>query len=365
MSPTKIQWADETWNPIRARRRDGTGKVGWVCVRVSPGCVNCYAATQNEAGWAGGTRLDYTVPNLAKVEVFLDEKTLEEPLHWRKMRRVFVCSMTDLFGDWVPDGFIARIWMRMLQSPHDFLVLTKRPDRMRDFVTRWNDLTGDHEVDPIRGGNDRRGPNATRMVYRSGRARLFADALEAMGTPPPGAAYPTYDWMEGPRFWPTYPSHNVWLGTSVEDQQRADERIPHLLATPAAVRFLSCEPLLGPVDLRRPKVPALDTAELDWVIVGGESGSRARAMDLAWARSLVEQCRAAGIAFFCKQLGAKPVGEWGPNPPTYHLTDITVSPARESIELNRQKNGVWRLADKKGGSMSEWPGDLRVREWPR
>ena len=155
-----------------------------------------------------------------------------------------------------------------------------------------------------------------------------------------------------PRNWPL---PNVWLGTSVENQRWADVRIPELLATPAAVRFLSCEPLLGPLDLRPwlTRVPtsgdgwrltggtALAIADivLDWVIVGGESGPKARAFDLAWARSLVSQCRAAGVAVFVKQLGAKP----------YCIDGDLIG-----AKLGR-----------KGGIMDEWPADLRVREWPQ
>lgn len=286
---TKIQWTDETWNPLRARRKDGGGKVGWACVRVSPGCVNCYAATQNRQMWAGGTGLDYTVPNLKLVETVRSEKALTQPLRWKKARRVFVCSMTDLFGEWVTDDEIEAVFGVMAQArQHTFQVLTKRPERMRAFL---------------------------------------ADIPRAAVLP------------------------NVWLGTSVEDQQRANERIPHLLATPAAVRFLSCEPLLGPIDLRRPKVPALDTAEIDWVIVGGESGARARPMNVLWVVDLVDQCRAAGIAPFVKQLGAKP------------YIDRLVR--CDSVEADLELQRTWlNLADRKGGDINEWREDLRVREWP-
>jgi protein gp37 len=131
---------------------------------------------------------------------------------------------------------------------------------------------------------------------------------------------------------------NVWLGVSVENQQYADERIPLLLQTPAALRFISAEPLLGPLDLQ----PAVRYAPIDWVIVGGESGPGARPFDLAWARSIVQQCQAAGVACFVKQVGAKPVFEGTPV-------------------------GVFEgydYEDPKGGDPSEWPEDLRVREFP-
>jgi len=171
----------------------------------------------------------------------------------------------------------------------------------------------------------------------------------------------------------------VWLGTSVEDQAAADERIPHLLATPAAVRFLSCEPLIGPVDLSEglqgwtvesehasncncedvhnewrtaatcPVAVQVPAPRLNWVIVGGESGPRARPMDLAWARSLVAQCRAAGVAVFVKQLGSKPISH-----------DAADWPGDERDDGGQPKH----LRESHGRDPDEWPEDLRVREWP-
>jgi protein gp37 len=364
---TGIQWTDETWNPLRARHLE-TGAEGWACVRVSPGCVNCYAATLNESQrWNRGTGEDYTVPGLARVETYLEEKTLGQPLRWSKPRRVFVCSMTDLFGEWVTDGQIMRIFMVMAEArQHTFQVLTKRPERMRDFFTRWMDLTGESREPQMV-----RGPDATRERHPSGRGQLFAAYLEALaephgGQPPEGAAWPTFDWMEGPRWWGFQPPFNVWLGVSAEDQERADERIPLLLDTPAAVRFVSAEPLLGPIDFSRIdtgelwegvplRASALHPAQLlkrerglDWVIVGGESGPRARPFDLAWARSIVEQCRAAGVAAFVKQLGSNPRQQhWSSD----SRRDLGVRPLR--------------LKHNHGGTWDEWPEDLRIREWPQ
>lgn len=332
---SKIQWTDETWNPLRARRRDGMGKEGWACVRVSPGCVNCYAATQNRTTWAGGTGLDYTVPALAKVETYVHDETLSKPLHWRKARRVFVCSMTDLFGDWVTDAQIDAVFGVMSAARrHTFQVLTKRPERMRAYLDRF-------QPTPAWDGYITRDGVPSNEVGHG--ARIYT-----------------------PAWWPL---PNVWLGTSVEDQQRANERIPALLETPAAVRFLSCEPLLGPIDLYDAAIAPLQNVaadgRIDWVIVGGESGVTSRPMDLAWARALVDQCKAAGVAVFVKQLGTKPMGEWGDaNTPKHWLTDITKRPTTTTLELSKQKNGRWKLSDRKGGSPSEWPSDLRVREWP-
>lgn len=145
---------------------------------------------------------------------------------------------------------------------------------------------------------------------------------------------------------PRWPLPNVWLGVSVENQEAADERIPLLLQTPAAVRFLSCEPLLERVDLNRvprlshPCAPSLNGRGIGWVIVGGESGPGARPCELAWIRSIVDQCRAAGVPAFVKQLGATPIRQ-------------------------TEDDQLWHIErDRKGGDMNEWPPDLRVREFP-
>ena len=234
---TSIEWTDSTLNPIRARNVK-TGRIGWHCQKISPGCENCYAESMNRRL---GTRLSY-VP-AGEAGLFLDEKMLTQPLRWKKPRRVFVCSMTDLFADFVPDEWLARMWQTMRKAEgHTFQILTKRAKRMRAWVQ-----SGD-EILP-----------------------------------------------------------NVWLGVSAEDQQRLDERVPDLLATPAAVRFVSCEPLLGQLNLS----VALEGTDYEyihpsqpvsWVIVGGESGTRRRPMDLEWARSIRDQCRGAGVPFFMKQV---------------------------------------------------------------
>lgn len=300
---SKIEWTESTWNPT----------VG--CTKVSPGCDHCYAERiTNRFGGAG-----------AFDTVVLHPDRLDMPLRWRKPRRIFVNSMSDLFHDDVPDGFIARVWDVMAHCPqHTFQILTKRHARMRSWVTRWADTAGDATV----GRPDRlppmpRGPQAVRDTYQSGRGQLFADMLDSMGTPPPGAAYPLYDWAEGQRWWPNI-LDNVWLGVSVEDQKWADIRIPALLETPAAVRWISVEPLLGPVDIRSHLAghcPDHDfpsgfcvqrdhegVQHLKWVVVGGESGTGARPMHPDWVRSLRDQCVGAGVPFFFKQWG-----EWAPN----------------------------------------------------
>lgn len=417
---TSIEWADRVWNP----------SVG--CTRVSAGCDHCYAYELHdmryaanlgcvkkfnlslagmtprdalETGWfreqhpelvgakGGLSRAKQYDRPFSQVQIMRDR--LDEPSRVRKPSRWFVDSMSDLFHEDVPDGFIARVWMQMAQNPqHQFLILTKRPERMRDWVTRWMDVKADQDDEMRWRGREQarwieengitarpyvsslppmpRGPEAVREVYTSGRARLFADMLDDMvaeegGKVPAGAAYPTYDWAEGVRWWPVRPLDNVWLGTSVEDQAAADLRIPELVETPAAIRFLSCEPLLGPLDLSEWLDPAEAGAETDfgwesrvalhWLIVGGESGKGARQFDVAWARDLIRQGANGGAQVFVKQLGAQPVG-----------LDRECDVCKLGVKAPRSQHGLdcmGALKDKKGGTMSEWPEDLRVRAWPR
>jgi protein gp37 len=274
MGDTKIEWAEKTWNPIRARRISNDER-GWYCEHVSEGCRNCYAEKMNRNTYFGNG-LPYKPATLPEVELFLDEKILQQPLHWSKPQNVFPCSMTDLFGRWVKDEWLDRIFAVIANaSQHTFQILTKRPERMQQYL---NDL-------PVRMG---RKPDLV-------------------------------------RYW-----KHVWFGTSVEDQNTADERIPLLLQTPAAVRWISAEPLLGPIDVRNLRagtfngLDGIDYEEigdirdpgilskseipkLDWVVCGGESGPKARPMHPDWARSLRDQCVSAGVPFFFKQWG-----EWVP-----------------------------------------------------
>lgn len=243
---SKIEWTDVTWNPI-------TG-----CSPVSPGCKNCYA--ERMAKRLVG-RFGYPADDPFRVT--LHEDKLDEPLRWRKPRKVFVCSMGDLFHEDVPDEWLAAIWHTMSTSPwHIFLVLTKRPERMYRWVA---------------------GRIADGTTWREGLTRC--------------------------------PLSNVWLGVSAETQKRADERIPVLLDTPAAKRFVSVEPMLGPVDLRQ--VFSKRAPGLDWVICGGETGPGYRPMQYGWAFDLRLQCANANVPFFFKKMagGAPPrsglmVREW-------------------------------------------------------
>lgn len=253
VAETKIEWTDRTWNPV-------TG-----CTKVSPGCDHCYA--DSIATRFAGTK---AFPN--GFDVTLRHDRLADPLRWRKPARVFVNSMSDLFHADVPDGFIWSVFCRMaVARRHTFQILTKRHGRMRSLLTRWA---------------------ADGWIARDHRM----------------------SWNDLSRYVVDSALPNVWLGVSVEDQKRADLRIPALLDTPAAVRFLSCEPLLGPVVLCRgcaaDQPCALDRGPgsgIDWVIVGGESGPRARPMHPRWARDLRDECREGGVPFFFKQWG-----EWAP-----------------------------------------------------
>lgn len=239
MSDTKIRWTEAVWNPV-------TG-----CTKVSPGCKHCYA--ERMAKRLAGRNGYPAAPH--QFDVTLHPDKLTEPLHWKKPRRVFVNSMSDLFHAQVPDEFIENVFGTMFISPfHTFQILTKRPQRMFEFVI----------------------------------AHYERHAMTGV-----------------------YP--NIWLGVSCEDQKTADERIPLLLQTPAAVRFVSAEPLLGPIDLEaylmkryvsgRATYESVGNPWLDWLIVGGESGPHARPMDLEWARSLRGQCHATQTPFFFKQTG--------------------------------------------------------------
>lgn len=269
---SRIEWTDATWNPI-------TG-----CTPISEGCANCYAKRMAETRLAG--RMGYDKDDPFKVTFHPDK--LDQPSRWAKPRKIFVCSMGDLFHEDVPVEWIARVWammwrsapwtwikddpVRTMQGGHVFMVLTKRPRRMAELLNKesfWN------------------------LVIESGA--LSMRAVE--------------------------PVPHIWLGVTAENQARADERIPILLDTPAAVRFVSVEPMLGPVDLRgllvaegkagSPYLDALDARQLwlpslDWVICGGETGQNARPMHPDWARALRDQCVAARVPFFFKQWG-----EWG------------------------------------------------------
>ena len=271
---TAIGWTDATWNPV-------TG-----CSKVSPGCDHCYSeALSHRYGW---TSLPWTMPHAAD-NVQVHPERLNQPLRWKKPRRIFVNSMSDLFHEAVPDAFLDQVFAQMtMVARHTYQILTKRPQRMHAY------LTDPQTVARIADAIDREDDALGHCGYD-----VLADDLRAGGL---------------------WPLQGVWLGVSVEDQRRADERIPWLLNTPASIRFLSCEPLLGSLDLTdfqpfheicycqeepngcKPRF-AIGCPEtgIDWVIVGAESGPQARPMDDDWVRSLRDQCRDADVPFFFKQ----------------------------------------------------------------
>ncbi|MEU5938653.1 phage Gp37/Gp68 family protein [Micromonospora sp. NPDC047548] len=259
---TAIEWTDATWNPV-------TG-----CTKVSPGCDHCYAETFAER--FRGTPGHYFEQGF---DLVARPAKLALPLRWKRPRRVFVNSMSDLFHDQVPTEYIAEVFAVMAAAhQHTFQLLTKRHGRMRA-------LLNDPEF---------------RTLVQCESPTLGHEGIDITAGNP----------------WDTWPLRNVWLGVSVEDQKRAGLRVPALIDTPAAVRWLSCEPLLGPVDLDLTDKDALVDGGIDWVVVGGESGRQARPMHPDWARQLRDQCRAAGIPYFFKQWG-----EWAPLGPLYDQAD--------------------------------------------
>ena len=305
---THIEWTDSTWNVI-------TG-----CTLVSDGCKHCYAATlaatrlKHHPSREGLARLNAADEAKFTGEVRFNEQWLEQPLRWRKPRMIFVCAHGDLFHEDVPDEWIDKVFAVMALAPrHTFQVLTKRPKRASAYMSR-----------------------------RDARGRFPALDYAALMAATGRWSTPAIEDLSGRTSLP-----NVWLGTSVENQPTADARIPHLLVTPAAVRFVSAEPLLGPVDLyggdpdpRLGGVAAGPNVHLgqwwrhddpanapprpgiDWVIAGGESGPGARPMHPDWARSLRDQCAAAGVAFHFKQWGeCVPVASLGRTGPRLNIAD--------------------------------------------
>jgi protein gp37 len=267
---SSIEWTEATWNPT-------TG-----CDRVSPGCDNCYALTLAKRlkgmGSAKYQRDGDASTSGPGFGLSVHSDVLHQPMRWRKPRRVFVNSMSDLFHDAVPDRFIADVFAVMsIAAQHTYQVLTKRHARMRSLL------------------------NSVAFWTLVNTARNVRGYLAL-----PGVAAGELE-----------PLPSVWLGVSVEDQHWADIRIPALLETPAAVRWVSAEPLLGAVDLSRwlgretivgifEGVDGWENVEgrgITWVVCGGESGPGARPMHPDWARSLRDQCVAAGVPFFLKQLG--------------------------------------------------------------
>ncbi len=296
---TGIAWTSATWNPV-------TG-----CAKVSAGCKHCYA----ERDWQRLASAPHTVyAGRAFTDVRVHPERFDQPLRWRRPRRIFVNSMSDLFHETIPDAAIDAILAVMLLAPHHtFQVLTKRPERMRNYFA----APGLYHRILAR-------TNSLRIAY----PRLHLDKIP----------------IDNPasRF-----ARHIWWGVSAEDQETADERIHILLQVPVAHHWLSAEPLLGPLVLEEIPVGMFGplrphgghsarNPRLDWVVVGGESGSKARPFHAEWARALRQECAEAGVPFFMKQLGAN--------------------------AFDRQARCYTK--DRAGADPSEWPEDLRVREYP-
>lgn len=357
-----IAWCDRTWNPV-------TG-----CTKVSAGCKHCYAEVMAKRtfgrlydlvhdGYKEGGGKFYRTRRFTDVQCHPDR--LNAPMRWRKPARVFVNSMSDLFHEDVPNAFIDQAFAVMsLSKRHTFQVLTKRPERMLAYFTKPGSMC-------------------------SREADVNCAIWSQLGTKRGSTIEHGGEWRCG------WPLSNVWLGVSVEDQATADARIPLLLQTPASVRFVSYEPAVGLVDFGRAgalpvfryadapieivdgltqRVIGVDPALsgtwgkhdatphpwIDWLIVGGESGPKARPCYVAWIRSVVAQCKAAGVACFVKQLGAASIAcdADSVRDDVWRAMEADDIDAAESFPL------CVRYTDRKGGDPAEWPEDLRVREMP-
>lgn len=306
MKNSAIEWTDHTFNPWEG------------CTKVSPGCAHCYAEARNRrfaggANWGPGAPRRRTSPaNWQQVE-----RWNREAAHAPHRPRVFCASLADWLDAEVPVEWRADLFDLIRRTPNlDWLLLTKRPENWLACV------------------------EAVAGLQRADGADAFAIA-----------------WHQGQA------PANVWIGTTVEDQTRAEERIPALLSIPARVRFLSCEPLLEAVnlDFGHPRHRTFDSyhAEIHWVICGGESGPDARPMLVEWADDLRRQCETAGVAFFMKQLGAHIVTtnanahDW---PESARFIEVSGSPQYAGARV--------LLSDRKGGAIDDFPAELMVREFP-
>ncbi len=314
---TEIEWADHTWSPWRG------------CTKVSPGCANCYAETISRRNPA-------VLGSWGKGAQRVISKSWGLPYRWnrahesgRSVRPTVFPSLCDWLDDEVPIEWLARFLALIHATPNlNWLLLTKRPENWKRVDEAW------------RVGN-------LLMPVRLWLAR----------------------WHDGNA------PDNVWFGASVEDQERANDRVPELLQIPAKVRWLSVEPMLGPVNLSRVAFKKTGTFQnalndragsraeemfgadfrvnrVDWVVIGGESGPKARGCDVKWVRSLISDCRLASVPVFVKQLGSRPFRSWD-GPPGNTIPEIAATIGEG-----------WSFDHPKGGDPIEWPSDLRVREFP-
>jgi protein gp37 len=347
MNKTSIQWTDRSAQFFRARHKV-TGRVGWHCVKKSTGCTHCYAETLN---MRFGTKLPFAKRSESEVELFLDLGPLEKLRKYKKPQRVFLADMTDAFADFVPFDWLDQVFAMIAVTPqHTFQILTKRPERMAAYFA--DRTLGDVYTNVLRTEDNEKAFQPSLLGSARGIIRL-TDSWEVRD------GYTGH--LQPPKAWPL---PNLHLGASVENQEQANKRIPWLLKVPAAVSFLSVEPLLGPVKLPFEQrcccgskldgshdhyscgPPIWDDGGISWVIVGGESGPHARPCNIYWIRDIGRQCREADVPVFVKQWGSRPffdaTGGSRYDDHTYH-----------------------KLPDKKGGNPAEWPEDIRIREFPQ
>ena len=335
---SKIEWCDISINPIHLIRNNGTNG-GHFCQKLSSGCLNCYAEEINQSNYFGfASHLPYS--GKPPENLIFDEKVMQKLVNMRSPKTIFLCSMTDLFGKWVPDEWIYKAFAYMaIASQHKFLILTKRPERMKNLLR-----CGAKQI--IRRG-----------AVNVGRSMNLA--------PERYEAFETCEW--------DWALANVGLGTSIENQKVAGDRITNLLDCPAAMRFLSCEPLLEELNLvsheregcsynyllntwetsrsgaggavAGGRISPFGNDGIDQIIIGGESGPGARPCHIDWIRSLVQQCQQTKTATFVKQLGSQAIDS---NP---YIDGVV------------QNHFQVKLKNRKGGDISEFPFDLQVREF--
>lgn len=334
---TGIEWADYAVGSPFVWTDKATGEgIKNACVKCSSGCANCYAET---IGLRFKTGRAYTKAEMDRLDIHLDQGVINSILRFkpkgpykngRGRPAVFLGDMTDLFGEWAPFEMLDTVYAAIALRPDvEFLILTKRAGRMREYITEFGRGLAILDKCPS---------SESRDWHR------LDNALNACGG-----------------------EHlaNIWHGVSVENQEQADARIPHLLACPSAVRFVSYEPALGPVDFSRhvSKFTSHSPTRLDWLIVGGESGPGARPFNMAWAERTVKNCAGAGVPCFVKQMGSNLLipndshDRW-PRGGDDLLCDADYKPSHQG-ELHRV-----RLRDRGGGDPSEWPEHLRVRQMP-
>lgn len=314
---SNIEWTGVTWNPLAG------------CSRISTGCENCYAEKMTKRLSAMGQPKYHGLLNghgRFNGVVNFDENALILPLKTKKPETYFVNSMSDLFHENVQDEWIDQVFAVMALCPqHTFQILTKRPERMKSYLSDsnvWYRITDYAYLSE---------------VARKGKSEIGEQFGQHFEKPLP----------------------NVWLGVSAENQEQASKRIPILLQTPAAIRWVSAEPLLSGIEFVK-RIDSMNhvdmlkgirywkghhvqtVCKLDWIVAGGESGANSRPCELAWIRSIVEQCNAASVPVFVKQLGSKPICE-------------------RLIEFH---SPVIKLKNKKGGNIEEFPEDLQIREFP-